>query len=81
LSYVNNKFFNMSVKTKLALLGVTNALMGPLPTSSFPKYPTTVSPKNDELDSGNLLIDFSKIANTVAGLYRAYRNDLYVFPT
>lgn len=65
-----------------ALLGGSQAILGPLPGSDFPKFPTTTNPTGGNVDGDYVKEDYSKSVNGVVhGLYRAYRNALYIFPT
>jgi hypothetical protein len=65
----------------VALTGANKAALGPLPATTFPKYPTVVTPLATELDNFNVLEAYNQVDGTSAGLYRALRNDLYIFPT
>ena len=72
----------------LALIGAANTKVAPIPTDlkKWPVYDTPAAPatKDQTEDAaGNVLEKFSTSTKTKANLgpYRAYRNDLYVFPT
>lgn len=72
--------------TLALLIAAANAATGPLPkdNSVFPKFASTVTPSAaGDWNAGNsqVLDGFSKSGTTLAGNYRAYRNNLYVFPT
>ena len=70
----------------VALLGAAEAAVGPLPkdNASFPKFATLVTPTaatDWDATMSQVLNGFVKSGTVLSGLYRAYRNDLYVFPT
>jgi len=71
----------------ISLIGIANGATGPLPvtsgTSTFPKYPSVTAPvtTTDYNANGAMLAAYTKNGANVVGPYRAYRNDLIVFPT
>jgi hypothetical protein len=72
----------MLIISSFALISAVSSALtpSPIPGSTFPKYPTVVQPKSYELDNDNVTEDYNKVRGNISGLYRAFRNDLYVFP-
>lgn len=67
-----------------SLVGINQALTptrGPLPTATFPKYPNVNAPAAGDLDGDNVKVEYSSSGSIQLGLYRALRNDLFIFPT
>jgi len=66
----------------MALLGATQAATpGPTPTATFPKFDTVVPPAASFKETNFVKSTYSMSGTVLSGLYRAYRNDLIIFPT
>ena len=73
-----------STLTYAALFGLIKAatpIKGPLPTSTFPRYATVNAPAATDLDGDHVKVEYSQQGANAIGLYRALRNDLFIFPT
>jgi len=68
-------------KINFVVLGAASAALSPLPGTNFPEFPTKVAPTTAEKDNGNILQAYNQVNSNDVGLYRAFRNGLYVFPT
>ena len=70
--------------TYAALIGLikpASSILGPLPTSTFPRYATVNTPVATDLDGDHVKVEYSQQGANANGLYRALRNDLFIFPT
>lgn len=65
-------------------MGASSAALCPLPTADYPLHASPAAPSvaGSTLNgAGAVLPAYSTVGGTLLGPYRAFRNDLYVFPT
>jgi hypothetical protein len=84
--YINLSIFKLKMNQKvlLALIGAASAVTpGPTPDNDFPKYPGGGVPATGgDLSNAKYVKDtYNMSGTTPAGLYRAYRNKMLIFPT
>ncbi len=73
----------MNKASVMILLGVAQAATpGPTPAAAtFPKFATPVDPTGTTVSGNAVKSTYLVSGTTASGLYRAYRNDLIIFPT